>query len=222
MSIFIGRNIGEESEQWLLNRNVEFLAKALIEIQFIEPDLAFFQKNTEGKKHWLITSKWAAKWLQLNHTVVGLQSSDSVFCLSEKQAEIINGFSDNVFVAPHKNLNSLSSLVQQKEKNGGGIYLKGNYSVQTKGLETVDVEVYKNKLACPIIDGVFDAYLFFSPSGIESFTKGGNKIRGSVLVVVIGETTAKKAKAVFSNEILVSNEQSELATIKRAVQELAE
>lgn len=153
---------------------------------------------------------------------MGFQSADSIFCLSEKQAAIIRKFSDAVFVSKEKNIQSLSELVQQKKQNKLCLFLKGNRSLSVSGLEIIEVDVYQNTLLKPKEVNEFEVYLFFSPSGIDSFIQGGNLISENTSIVTIGETTAQKAKTVFENQIIVSDEQSELATIQKAVSVLKE
>lgn len=220
MAIFIGRNIAEESKVWLHEHRIDFVEQALIDIQLIEPDFAFFQKIAGYEKLWIITSKWAALWLQLHHKSVGFYSADSVFCLSEKQANVIRTFTDAVLISKEKNLQSLSGLVQQQKQNKLCVCLKGNRSLKASGLESVEVEVYQNNLTRPVLENEFEAYLFFSPSAIDSFVQGGNQVSENARIIVIGETTARKAKTVFGEGVIVSEEQSELATIQTAMHEL--
>lgn len=220
MAIFIGRNIEDESRAWLSEQQVDYVEQPLIEIQLNAPDYSFFQKIAKQQKYWIITSNWAAKWLRLYHATVGFQAVDSVFCISEKQAKIIHEFSDFVFVSDEKNSKSLSELLHNK--SGLKIFLKSNRSLEASGLKIVEVEVYQNTLVKPYVENEFETYLFFSPSGIESFIEGGNTIPTYSKIIAIGETTAHKAKAGFENEVLVSTEQSELATIQKAVSVLKE
>lgn len=222
MAIFIGRNITDESKAWLRERQVDYVEQPLINIQLNEPDSAFFQKIAKHTKNWIITSNWAAIWLQQHYKTIGFKRIDVVFCLSEKQATTIREFSNAVFVSKEKSLNSLSELLKQEKTHKLCICLKGNRSLKASGLEIIEVEVYENILIKPFVENEFDAYLFFSPSGIESFIQGGNSIPADSKIITIGETTARKAKEEFATEVQVSTVQSELATIQKAVSVLKE
>lgn len=215
MAIFIGRNIEEESKDWLKLNRVDYLEKALIYIQLNDPDYSFFEKIAGQQKQWIVTSKWAAKWLSLNQSSIGFTSDDSVFCLSKKQANIISEFSDLVFVSSEKNSSSLSEMLHNRE--GLKIFLKGNLSLKVLGAKIVEVEVYQNNLTKPAVENEFDAYLFFSPSGIESFIQGGNTLPEYSTIITIGETTAEKARGQFANPVIVSPQQGELEMIQFAL-----
>lgn len=215
MTIFIGRNIEERSKIWLRQRRVDYVAQPLIDVQLNVPDYSFFHKIEARKKQWFITSRWAAKWLNIHYSNIGFSSNDSVFCLSEKQAEIIRGFSDAVFISKERNSKSLSDLLF--DTKGLKIFLRGNRSLEASGLEIIEVEVYQNSLTKATVGNDFGAYLFFSPSGIESFIQGKNVVSEHSIIITIGETTARKARAEFPNEVFVSVEQSEWAMVKLAV-----
>ena len=220
MAIFIGRNIEEKTKAWLHEHQIEFIEKPLIDIQLMEPDYAFFYKIKTQKKQWIVTSKWAAKWLQLHHGAIGFQSGDSVCCISELQADIVRKFSDSVFVSKEKNSKSLSELLHCK--GGLKIFLKGNRSLEASGLEMLEVEVYHNHLMKPLVEKEFETYLFFSPSGIESFIQAGNIVTDDAKIITIGATTAKKAKTEFENEVIVSEKQTEFGMVKLAYSVLKE
>lgn len=216
MAISISRNIEESSKEWLTQSQVGYLSQPLIDIQLLAPDYSFFQKIAEQKKQWIVSSKWAVKWLMIHHQKIGLKLNDTVFCLSEKQANSLSEIASNVQLAEEKNTVSLSKLLQQKSKNELKIFLKGNRSLQIPVEGVMELDVYENSLLKPTVEKEFDAYLFFSPSGIESFIQGGNTIPEYSTIIAIGETTAQKARTEFSNIIHVSPKQSELEMIQFA------
>jgi len=214
MAIFIGRNIEDHSRLWLIKNKIDFIEQPLIHIQLVKPNYSFFAKIAKQKKHWIITSQWAAKWLQLYHSTIGFKSDDSVFCLSKKQATIVGEFAEVVFVSQEKNFRALTKLLYNE--NGLKIFLKGNRASNTFGLDLIEVEVYQNSLTRPMLEKEFETYLFFSPSGIESFIQGGNTLPDYSTIITIGETTAEKARSKFSNAAVVSPRQDELKMIQLA------
>jgi uroporphyrinogen-III synthase len=222
MALFIGRNIEEASKVWLNNQQINYVAEPLIDIELIAPDYHLFQKIAAYNKNWLITSKWAAMWFKFYFNELSFNSADSVFCLSEKQAQIIAEYSKSIYIADKPNVKSLSELVQQKASGKLNVCLKGNCSLAATGFEFVDVEVYQNHALQATISGRYSVYVFFSPSGIVSFLQGGNRISENAIVVAIGETTAQKARSSFQNQVLVSKKQNELYTIQTAVKHLQE
>lgn len=216
MAIFIGRNIEKETKAWLGQHQVEFVEQPLIEIELKEPNFYFFHKYANLKKNWIVSSKWSVKWLLLNYKNIGFHSEDIVFCLSEKQALELKRIAKNIKVAKAKNTASLLGLIQKTSSDGVKIFLKGNRSLELAIQKLEEIEVYENKLLKPQVSASFDAILFFSPSGIESFIKGGNKIPDYSTIVSIGETTAAKARAEFPNEIIISQNQNEFEMVNLA------
>jgi uroporphyrinogen-III synthase len=224
-TFFIGREIESETAGWLKKEKVSFEAYALIQIEFSKPDILIFSEFQNKRKQWVVSSQWAAKWLAENFTELGFGKLDSVFCLSEKQKEIVSAVSRNIWVSPELNAASLAQFILQKNKTEVIFFLQGNLSLNVLesnlshlGNRFQKTEVYRNLPLSKKIEGVFDVYLFFSPGAVKSFYEAGNKIPGRSKIAVIGPTTAKTCAVYFDNEILVSGVQEELAFVKYAVE----
>lgn len=218
MAIFIGRKLEEASRNWLLQQEVPFSEEPMIDVQLLEVDSSVFSKIASADKNWIVTSKHAALWLLAHHAEVGFHATDVVFCISDKQAAILKRITQSIVLAKEKNSKSLIQQLKNERCTSATVYLKGNRSLQLKGLETFDIEVYRTSLLKPKVNGDFDCYLFFSPSGVESFVKGGNQISEQAKIIVIGETTGQYARDAFANEVIVSANASEFEMLEMAYQ----
>jgi uroporphyrinogen-III synthase len=217
MAIFIGRNIEDNTKMWLNQRRVDFVEQPLIDIRLNTPNASFLHGIDAKNKSWVLSSKWAVNWLLRYHNQIGFESGEKVFCISAKQALALKQITSKIFISEQNNSESLSKLVKEKCEEELRIFLKGNRSRQITADNAFEVVVYINTLLTPCIEEEYDAYLFFSPSGIESFVYAGNQIPANADIIVIGETTAKMARNKFKNEVVVSDSPNELAMLKLAV-----
>jgi len=222
--LFIGRKISSETKTWLSGENIAFEEHQLIIIEFCEPDISLFSSFENKPKMWIISSQWAAKWLVKYQKEIGFKTTDSVICLSEKQKGICSGFAANISVSNQQNAVSLSKLAIEKYCGEQVICLTGNLSMNNGELEMKSLgnqfqktNVYRNSPLLKKVEGEFDVYLFFSPSGAISFSESGNKILASAAILAIGPTTAKSCEEIFGREILISEIQEELAAVQFAV-----
>ena len=226
-SIFIGRELSGETRKWLHSNNVAFTEKPLIKIEFLLPDFLFFNQLKNKEKSFVITSRWAAHWLKKYNSEIGIKSADSIFCISQKKADVLSELSNDIFISKEKNAKSLAELVNENCKEKAVVYLKGDKSLNTlqteidsEKIQLFKTEVYRNLPIAQKLSADFDAYLFFSPSGIESFIEAGNLIPASALVFTIGHTSGNRAKQIFTNQIIESPVQEEKAFVEFAVKEL--
>lgn len=67
------------------------------------------------------------------------------------------------------------------------------------------------------VSGTFDAYLFFSPSGIDGFKASGNFPYPHSLVFANENTTARVAWKVFTNKVCTSPISEELSFVQYSV-----
>ena len=226
-SIFIGRELSDETRKRLQKNNVSFIDKPLIKVEYNLPDFLFFERLENKDKYWVITSGWAALWLKKYHTEIALDTLNSIYCLSKKQAEVLSEISNRIVISKDKNANSLAELVNKKCNGKTVIYLKGDKSLNTlqteidsENIQLFETEVYQNLQVVQKLNTDFDAYLFFSPSGIDSFIAAGNLISKSAIVFTIGHATGNRAEQVFSSQIIESPIQEEKAFVEFAVKEL--
>ena len=184
-------------------------------------EICYWQEK--DPKQFVVSSQWAAKWLVKYKTKIGFEECDSILCLSEKQKEICSTISENIFVATHQNALSLAQLAGELNRGEKLVYLHGNKSlnvfeteVNSLGIAIKKIEVYQNLPILKKLSNSFDVYLFFSPSGVESFVQSGNRIPRTSVISAIGATTAAACERLFEREIFISKTQEELAAVKFA------
>jgi uroporphyrinogen-III synthase len=174
---------------------------------------------------WVVTSQWSVRWLAENHHRLGLGAMDKFFCLSSQQEEILARITRQNHTAETPNVDSLIKKIKEEHQEGDIIYLRGNRSLKhiKKDLKKVkEVVVYDNQPIRVHIKNPFDAYIFFSPSGIQSFIEAGNTIPPSASIYTIGHTTGGEARSCFPNAIYESSAQDELAFLQHVVKQLKE
>lgn len=223
-SIFIGRNLTTATRGWLFQNKIDFAEHPLIEIQLNRPDEKLFAAYSGEIKSWIVTSKWSAKWLVENYKAAGVKKDDSFFCISEKQEKILKGFSNRIFKPEVADSLSLSELIFAKNKEETIVYLKGNKSLNTfrkvfvpERFNFIEVEVYQNTPVEVKLNKEFNTYLFFSPSGVESFKNAGNSIPNTARIFSIGKTTGAKAREVFGDLVFESSSPDETSFVKFSV-----
>jgi uroporphyrinogen-III synthase len=221
-ALFIGRKVSIETKNWLLENQVDFEEHPLIDFEYSNPDLSMFSA-TNGPKYFVVSSNRAANWLAAHYREAGFSDNDAVFCLSGKQKSQILSFTENVLVSPLQNAASLAKLVVSQKTKAIVVLLQGSESLdiipaelESFGINFINVEVYKNIRLKPEIKSEFDVYLFFSPSAVQSFTDGKNRIPEKAGIVAIGETTAATCRLHFSNTIFIAEVPDELTMIKLA------
>jgi len=64
------------------------------------------------------------------------------------------------------------------------------------------------------VSGMFDAYLFFSPTGIDNFKASGNFPNPSSVVLANENSTAREAWKLFTNKVYLSPENEELSFVQ--------
>lgn len=221
-ALFIGRKVSIETRNWLLENKVDFEEYPLIDFEYTNPDLSILSA-INGPKHFVVSSNRAANWLADHYWEIGFSDSDSVFCLSGKQKSQVLSFTENVLVSPLPNAASLSKLVVSQKAKATVIFLHGSESLdiipselERFGLPFINIEVYMGIRLKPEIKSEFDVYLFFSPSAVQSFVEGKNRIPEKAGIVAIGETTAATCHLCFTNTIFIADVPDELAMIKYA------
>ena len=228
-SIFIGRKLSSLTRRWLESEQIRFIEQPLIRINYKKPELSFFRSLGNTPKIWVVTSSYAAHWLLRFAAKIGLNENDKVYCLSERQKGILNDCGVQAIRPDSPNANSLADLLISNDEGKKVIYLRGNKSLNhlpkqltAHHIEWKAVEVYQNTAIEIFLNEVFDGYLFFSPSSIESYKKAGNFPEPKSDIVAIGNTTAQTAWKEFPNKVLVSPDQEELSFVKYAIKRIKE
>jgi uroporphyrinogen-III synthase len=101
---------------------------------------------------------------------------DRIYCWSEMQAETLQTLGLPVEVTSYANAAELAERVVDQNRGQSVLFLHGdklhseiNALFNNIPVQYSEVEVYKNTPIEKFVSGIFDAYLFFSPSGIDGF-----------------------------------------------------
>ena len=221
---FIGEKLSSVTRHWLQKQHVQYIEQPFFRIEYKKPKLSFFKTMTNTSKQWVITSVYAAHWLARFQSQVGLTTSDKLYCWSEKQAEVLRKLNLPVFVSSYSNIPELANQVISQNQGESVLFLHGDklhneITSVFSGLVLPysEIEVYKNTPIEQFVSGIFDAYLFFSPSGIYNFKASGNFPNPTSPILANENSTAREAWRVFTNKVYLSPEQEELSFVQYSI-----
>ena len=221
---FIGEKLSAVTRQWLQKQHVQYIEQPFFRIEYKKPKLSFFETMTNIRKQWVITSVYAAHWLARFQSQVGLTESDRLYCWSEKQAEILKALNLPILISSYSSISELAENVISQNQGDSVLFLHGdklhseiNAVFSSFAIQYSEIEVYKNTPIEKIVNGIFDAYLFFSPSGIDNFKASGNFTDPRSLILANENSTARAAWRVFTNKVYLSPEQEELSFVQYSI-----
>lgn len=90
----------------------------------------------------------------------------------------------------------------------------------SENIALTEITLYKTASKPVIINEKYDGYVFFSPSGVESFFSL-NSIDPKAMCFAIGETTAESLKEYTLNAIVISDQPRQEYIIKRIISHYA-
>lgn len=144
------------------------------------------------------------------------------FCVGEKTASLLeqNGFQ----VLHHENYaTDLANFLVENHREKSFSFFCGDKRrntlpevFQRNQIDFKEILTYKNQPVYRIFTEKFDVILFFSPSGVESFT-AKNKIPTNCHSICIGTTTAKEAKK-HTSKILISKTTTVESVIEKTIE----
>lgn len=221
---FIGEKLSRVTRQWLQKQQIQFIEQPFFRIEYKKPNLIFFETMANSRKQWVVTSVYTAHWLVRFQSKIGMTPTDRLYCWSDKQAEILSKLNLPVFISPYSNSTELAAKVIDQNQGESVLFLHGDKlhneitSVFTEfPLQYSEVEVYKNTPVEQFVSGIFDAYLFFSPSGIDNFKASGNFPNPASVVLANENSTAREAWRSFTNTVYLSPEKEELSFVQYAI-----
>ena len=192
--------------------------------EYKKPNRSFFGTVARQSKQWVITSTYAAHWLVRFSGQLGITPTDRLYCWSDKQAEILKTLELSVLISSFSNSLELAEKVIVQNQGESVLFLHGDKlhneisSVfADSGLNYTELEVYKNTPIEKFVSGIFDAYLFFSPSGIDNFKASGNFPNPTSLILANENSTARAAWRVFTNKVYLSPEEEELSFVQYSI-----
>lgn len=135
-------------------------------------------------------------------------SGNTCFCVGEKTKLLLEKNGQKV-VKRTQNAADLARFIVKHHKNESFLFFCGNRrnddlpDILTKNkVYFKEIMVYDTELNSQHFSESFDGILFFSPSGVKSFTLS-NEI-GKSAIFCIGNTTAKEA-ALFTDSIMIAD-----------------
>jgi len=145
----------------------------------------------------------------------------NIYCVGRRTKRLIEKRIGKV-TQVENSAESLANYLVQQLPNKSVTFFCGNKRrdelpsiLKKNNIEVNEVECYQTQLTPRKIEDKYNAILFFSPTGIESFIKE-NKIK-DIAVFCIGETTANEAKKYFKNVIV-----SKLSTVESMISSVNE
>ncbi|UJH68940.1 uroporphyrinogen-III synthase [Allomuricauda sp. SCSIO 65647] len=195
----------------LLNAGLGFVEYNAINIAFSDFEI------DDGYDNYIFTSQNAVK------SYTKKENSErngeiNAFSVGKKTADLLkqHGFS---VVETTDNATALAQIISKDYSDCRFLFLSGNKRrdelpelLKKNNVRYKEVVVYETYLVPKRFDRTFDGVLFFSPSGIQSFTKQ-NKL-GESIAFCIGETTANEAKKHTENIITATRPTVENVLVK--------
>lgn len=166
---------------------------------FIKSTPTDFKANPD-KKSLIFSSQNAVKSVFNQHRFSG----NNCYCVGEKTKKLLEENGQKV-IKMAQNASVLADFILKNAKNESFLFFTGNqrmpvieaaFAQENKSLEVI--ETYTSS-AQPKAMGNYDAVLFYSPSGVESYLQN-NRLEHSTSFA-IGETTAQSLKKYTDNII---------------------
>ncbi|MBV7441837.1 uroporphyrinogen-III synthase [Weeksellaceae bacterium TAE3-ERU29] len=164
-------------------------------------DKESFISTTEKYENFIVSSAKSARY------ALDLNLKGNYFCVGEKSKKILKTKFNVAECEP--NAKSLSEKIISKYKDKKFCFLCSNVRLNTISNELeknkIDLKecvIYKTIEIQPEISEKFDAYVFFSPSGVKSFSKKYT-IPNKALIFAIGSTTQNAVKELMSKVALI-------------------
>jgi len=191
------RSLSEKDIAYARSLDLEIQCEDFIEVKIISFDDAGFLKNDFDSV--VFTSSNAVKALMEKSGYKEWLKSKNIFSISGKtNEELLKSGIHAVTIA--NDAETLANKIVQGELSKNILHPCGNLTLdilKTKmnqsNIKYHPLIIYKIKLKSIKLEKEYDAVLFFSPSGVESFFTA-NKLGEQTIVCCIGERTVKTLK----------------------------
>lgn len=211
------KRLSQSQKQLLLNGGI-----GLVEYDAIKVKHLSFSVEVNPNTNLIFTSKNAVTAVLRQYGSSSL-AANKIFCVGEKTKEVLKSYNLKVLETASYGVDLATSIIQNY-KNGSFIYFCGNIRrdelpnlLEKHQVQFEEVEVYETSLNPTSFNSDFDAILFYSPSGVQSFFSK-NPSAGST-AICIGKTTAAEAKK-YSAKIITATKPSVENVIVQAVKSL--
>ncbi len=215
-TILSTRLLTPHQKKKLLSADIQVTDYKAISIEFKNVDLP------DSYDYAVFTSKNGVK-AYLQNTPPNQERNLNCFCVGQKTKLILekNGLK---VIKTAENALELGKILVKSYKNASFLIFSGNMNRPELGkhlaenrIKFKEVEVYTTKFTPKKFEYAFDGILFFSPSGIRSYTME-NEMR-SCPAFCIGETTATEAKK-HAEIIFIASESTVESVIEKVIHTL--
>ncbi|HSP10926.1 MAG TPA: uroporphyrinogen-III synthase [Salegentibacter sp.] len=201
MTVLSTKKLSLSQKNLFLNSGLSLVEYDAINIEFLD-----FEIPDKEIKNAIITSKNSAtaiieRQLKIEHC----------FCVGEKTAGFLKNHNYNIREVSDYG-SDLAKIITKKHREKKFTFFCGNLRreelpsvLEKEGMEFQEVEVYKTSLNKQRFPQEFEGIMFYSPSGVKSFTSE-NKLKNST-AFCIGKTTAEEAEKHTKN-IVIANKPS--------------
>ncbi|PWL39731.1 uroporphyrinogen-III synthase [Flagellimonas aquimarina] len=208
--------LSPSQKELFLNSGLGLVEYNALDIEFLDVSIPLHHEN------YIFTSKNSVKAF-LRHSKNSKISDFKSFCVGEKTKAILEQNGLNV-IKNVENASDLADFIVKNHKNEEFLFLCGNMRreelpeiLSKNNIRYTEIEAYKTHLAPRTFNRSFDGLLFFSPSGIKSYTKGNSLSKK--LVFCIGNTTASEAKK-YTDQIIIANKPTVENVLVQAIKHL--
>lgn len=208
-TILSSKKLSYSQKELLLNSGIGFVEYDAIEIEFLNVTIDQHIHNA------IFTSKNAVKAV-LNSGLAIQQC----FCVGDNTKKLLQQGGIEV-IETAQNARDLAEIIVRNYQQEKFHFICGNLRrdelpsiLSQNKISLEEIIIYNTLKKSTKIDRVFDGILFFSPSGIESYTSE-NVIKES-MVFCIGNTTASEAKK-HTDNIIIANKPTVENVIVQAV-----
>lgn len=198
MTILSTKKLSLSQKNLFLNSGLSLVEYDAIKIEFLD-----FEIPEKEIKNAIITSKNSAKAIIEKQLKI-----QNCFCVGEKTAGFLKNHNFNIREISDYG-SDLAKIITEKYRNEKFTFFCGNLrreelpsELKKEDIEFKEVEVYKTSLNQQSFQQEFDGIMFYSPSGVKSFTSE-NKMKEST-VFCIGRTTAKEAEKHTKNIVIAT------------------
>ncbi|HEA31508.1 MAG TPA: uroporphyrinogen-III synthase [Leeuwenhoekiella sp.] len=212
-SILSTKNLYAEQQKAFREAGIALLEYNAIKIKSVAFEMPETVENA------IFTSKNAVKAV-INHSATA-KEINNCFCVGTKTAKILekNGLKP---LKISENATDLAHFIAKYHSEKSFYFFCGDNRrgelpeiLKAKIIQFKEVITYKTTLNTKQFDQDFDAVLFFSPSGIQSFVKTNDL--GQKTAICIGKTTAAEARK-YTGNIAIADTTTVESVIEKAVE----
>jgi uroporphyrinogen-III synthase len=214
-SILSTKKLSVSQRELLINSGLSFIEYDAINIEFIDFEAPAQINNA------IFTSQNSVNSFFMNGDRSNLIKNS--FCVGEKTEALLLDFDQKV-IKKVENASELVRFIIKYHQNDKFLYFSGTRrrdelpeALKKAKIDVFEIKTYKTELKITKFAQKWDGILFFSPSGVESFTLGNNMADSTAFC--IGETTASEAKR-YTNNVIVANSTTVESVIAEAVNAL--